>query len=297
MPPFLRWTIAIGLVGLAVFWYVTRPDPLPQEALSGMSADAEAGEQVFLAAGCASCHEAPEGSAEDGPPVLAGGMRFPSDFGTFIAPNISSDPIQGIGNWSDIELVNAIQRGISPEGEHYYPAFPYDAYGKAETADILNLIAYLRTLPAADTPSQPHEVGFPFNIRRSLGGWKMLFVSPDWAVRGTLKPELARGRYLVEALAHCGACHTPRNILGGPDASRWLAGAPNPDGKGRAPNITPGALDWSEAEIVEYLTSGFTPEFDTAGGHMVAVIEKLSKLPQGDRESIAMYLKAVAPIP
>lgn len=293
MPPILRWLIALALVATAVGWAVTRPDTLDAEALAGMSGDAEAGEAVFLAAGCASCHVAPEAEKTDGPPVLAGGQRFPSDFGTFVAPNISPDDRHGIGTWSDLELVNAIQRGVSPMGAHYYPVFPYDAYNKAATGDIVNLIAYLRTLPASDTPSQPHDVGFPFDIRRSVGGWKLLFMSDDWVIDGDLSPEQARGRYLVEALAHCGACHTARNLLGGPKTSAWLGGAPNPSGKGRIPNITPGGLDWSEADIVEYLTSGFTPEFDTAGGHMVAVIDKTSQLPETDRAAIAAYLKAV----
>jgi len=292
MPPFLRWTIALGLVCAALFWALTRPEPLPDTALAGLSGDLAAGEQVFLAAGCASCHVAP-GEHPEGAPVLAGGMRFASPFGTFVAPNISSDPLQGVGSWSDLQLVNAIQRGVSPEGSHYYPVFPYDSYGKAEPRDIVNLSAYLRTLPASDTPSQPHDVGFPFNIRRTLGGWKWLFVSEDWVVDASLSPEAARGRYLSEALAHCGACHTPRNLLGGPDTARWLAGAPNPNGPGRVPGITPATLKWSVADITEYLTSGFTPEFDTAGGHMVAVIDKIARLPETDRTAIAAYLKAV----
>ena len=106
-----------------------------------------------------------------------------------------------------------------------------------------------------------------------------------------------RGRYLVEALGHCGECHTPRNLLGGSQLGRWLSGAPNPTGKGNIPNITPGKLDWSEVDIAEYLSSGITPEFDTAGGHMVAVIENTSKLPASDRGAIAAYLKRVLPFP
>lgn len=292
MPPILRWSVFLGLLGLAVFWALTRPEPLPATALEGLSGDPVAGEQVFLAAGCASCHISPDDDTE-GAPVLAGGMRFPSNFGTFVAPNISPDPFYGVGSWTDLQLANAILRGVSPEGTHYYPVFPYDAYNKAETGDIVNLIAYWRTLPLSETPSQPQDVGFPFNIRRTLGGWKWLFVNEDWVVAGDLSPEAARGRYLAEALGHCSACHTPRNALGGPDTARYLAGAPNPDGQGRAPNITPAVLAWSEDEIVEYLTSGFTPEFDTAGGHMVAVVDKFSQLPEADRAAVAAYLKVV----
>ena len=134
---------------------------------------------------------------------------------------------------------------------------------------------------------------FPFSIRRGIGLWKQVFLTEAWVVNGDLTDQQARGRYLVEALAHCGECHTPRGTLGGPDEARWLGGAPNPTGQGRIPNITPGALDWSEVEIADYLATGFTPDFDSAGGSMVEVIENLSRLDQADLDAIAAYLKIV----
>ncbi len=111
--------------------------------------------------------------------------------------------------------------------------------------DVADLKAFMDALPASATPSQPHEIGFPFNIRRALGLWKLLFLSQDWVITGDLSAEETRGRHLVEALAHCGECHTPRNALGGLQRARWLAGAALPDGKGKTPNITPARLDWS----------------------------------------------------
>ena len=291
--PVLRWAAALAVAGGAVGWWLTAPDPLPTDHLAGLDGDAAAGEQVFIAAGCASCHTAPGVEEADGPPVLAGGQRFETDFGTFVAPNISTDPAHGIGGWSDLELANAIQRGISPEGAHYYPAFPYTAYARAGRQDIADLIAYMRTLPADATPSQPHEIGFPFNIRRSLGGWKRLYARDDWVVSGELDSEVARGRYLVEALGHCAECHTPRDALGGLDRDNWLSGADNPEGDGRIPDITPAGLGWSAADIAAYLESGFTPEFDTAGGGMVSVIENTSQLPEDDRAAVAAYLVAL----
>jgi len=167
------------------------------------------------------------------------------------------------------------------------------AYAHAAPQDIADLKAFLDTLPASDAPSRDHEVGFPFSIRRMLGGWKFLFADDAWVLDGELSDQLARGRYLVEALGHCGECHTPRNALGGLERDRWLSGAENPSGQGRIPNITPAALDWSEAEIAEYLNSGFTPEFDSAGGEMVAVIESIAHLSDADRQAIAAYLKQV----
>jgi mono/diheme cytochrome c family protein len=225
--------------------------------------------------------------------VLSGGQRFPSDFGTFIAPNISQDVEHGIGSWTLLDLANAITRGVSPKGEHYYPALPYASYAKMEMQDVADLYAFLKTLPADPTPSQPHELGFPFNIRDSIGVWKLLFLSKNWALPGNLTPTATRGRYIAEAMAHCGECHTPRNLLGGMDTTRWLGGAPNPSGDGRIPNITPGKLAWSAADIVQYLTTGFTPDFDSVGGHMAHVVENMARLPESDRQAVAEYILAV----
>jgi mono/diheme cytochrome c family protein len=293
----MRWgRLLLGLivVGGATGWWLTRPKPMTEADFAGIIGDAARGEQVFHAAGCASCHAAP-GAEGQATLVLSGGQTFPSAFGTFVAPNISTDRTQGIGGWTLVQFGSAVMRGVSPDGEHLYPAFPYTAYQNATLQDIADLKAFMDTLPASDLPSQPHRLGFPFNIRLSLGGWKFLFGGAGWAVAENLTPTEARGRYIAEALAHCGACHTPRNALGGLDRTRWLAGAPDPAGQGTIPNITPAKLAWSEAEIVEYLTSGFTPDYDSAGGHMAHVVENMAKLPVTDREAVAAYLKRVKP--
>ncbi len=284
--------LAAVFLGFALFLLLTEPRLGSMADLQGLTPDPVHGAQVFTAAGCASCHMAP-GAEGDAQLVLAGGQRFPSAFGTFVAPNISPDPVEGIGGWTVEQLACAIRDGVSPEGQHYFPALPYVAYSKMVGQDVVDLKAYLDGLPASATPSQPHEVGFPFNIRRSLGGWKLLFASSDWVLQGDLSPEVTRGRYIVEAEAHCGECHTPRNILGGLKTSQWLSGADNPAGGKKIPNITPGALEWSQAEIVDYLTTGFTPEFDFVGGHMAHVVANMAKLPESDRQAVAAYLKAV----
>jgi mono/diheme cytochrome c family protein len=286
--------VALIVAGGAAGWVLTAPERLPQATLAGLEGDAGRGERVFWAGGCASCHAA-EGADGEARLVLSGGRRFPSDFGTFLAPNISPDPEAGIGAWSFADFANAVMRGVSPGGQHFYPAFPYTAYAKAEPQDIADLWAFLRTLPPDATPSGPHEIGFPFSIRRGVGLWKLLFASPGWAVPDVPSPEAARGRYLAEALGHCGECHTPRGALGQLELSRWLAGAPNPTGRGAIPNITPAKLDWSAADIAGYLKTGFTPEFDSAGGHMAEVVQNFSRLPDEDLAAIAAYLKAVPP--
>jgi mono/diheme cytochrome c family protein len=288
----MRWLVVLGLIAAAGGWYLTRPKPLAEAAVAGLIGDAAKGELVFWAAGCASCHMADKAKGE-AQLILSGGQRFPSDFGTFLAPNISQDPEQGIGSWSLLDLANAITRGVSPEGTHYYPALPYAAYAKIEMQDVADLYAFLKTLPADATPSQPHELGFPFSIRDTIGGWKLLFLRDDWALPGNLTPTATRGRYVAEALAHCGECHTPRNLLGGMDTARWLGGAPNPSGEGQIPNITPAKLGWTSDDILAYLTTGFTPDFDSVGGHMAHVVENMARLPESDRLAVAEYLLAV----
>lgn len=288
---FLRIVVVLALLGGAAFWFVTRPAGIPAETYAGLTGDPQRGESVFWAAGCASCHAAP-GAGEDTRLVLAGGMSFATEFGTFHAPNISPSEA-GIGGWSVADLGRAMQAGISPGGQHYYPAFPYTTYARATPQDVADLHAFMATLPPSDAQNVPHEVAFPFSWRRLLGGWKMLFFRDGWVIDTGLDETQQRGRYLVEALGHCAECHTPRNALGGIDTARWLGGAPNPSGQGNIPNITTGGLDWSAGDIAEYLKSGFTPEFDVAGGEMAEVVQNTAHLTDEDRAAIAAYLKAV----
>lgn len=284
--------VGLAALGLVVFLALTAPRGLDLAIYDGISGDADRGAMVFAAAGCGSCHMAP-GAAAAEKPVLAGGQEFASPFGTFIAPNISPDSEHGIGGWTLPEFAMAVQSGISPDGQHYFPVLPYGSYARMTAQEVADLKSFLDDLPASSAPSQPHRVGFPFNIRRSLGIWKILFVDPSPVVAVDSGSSAERGQHLVEALAHCGECHTPRNLLGGLDRSRWLGGAPTPDGTSQVPNITPGALDWSEQEIVTYLTTGSTPDFDFAGGHMAHVVDNMAKLPVTDVQAIAAYLKMV----
>lgn len=287
-----RFLIALCLlaaIGLGVFWVLTRPAPLVADFADGHVADVENGALVFRAGGCASCHAAPD--SED-KLTLAGGEGFASDFGTFHAPNISPGP-EGIGGWDLPAFARAVTRGVSPDGQHYYPAFPYTAYVHMTDTDVADLFAYMQTLPVSGTPSKAHEIGFPFTIRRGLGLWKRLYVDEDYVMAGDLSDEVTRGRYLVEALGHCSECHTPRGPIGGLQRAAWMTGAPNPSGKGRIPDITPAGLDWSATDIAYYLQSGLTPDYDSVGGSMASVVDNLSHLPESDRAAIAAYLKAL----
>jgi mono/diheme cytochrome c family protein len=287
---------ALAIVVAALFWLLTLPRPLAAAVLPDHVGDPVNGERMFWASGCASCHAAP-GAKGDDKLKLGGGLALNTPFGIFRVPNISPDPETGIGGWSALDLVNAMQRGVAPDGRHYYPAFPYGSYARMRMSDIIDLIAFLDTLPPVRNAVAGHELGFPFNIRRGLGLWKLVYLSDAPVIELSEADDLAlRGRYLVEGPGHCGECHTPRDIAGGVKPAEWLAGAPNPEGKGIIPNITPhgdGHEAWSAKDIAYYLESGFTPEFDSVGGAMVTVQENMARLTADDHAAIAAYLKAV----
>ena len=291
--------LALVALGAAGFWLMTEPRPLSASVLPETAGDPARGELLFWAGGCASCHAAP-GSKGDAKLILSGGEPIVSPFGTFYAPNLSPDKTSGIGNWSTLDFVNAMKRGIGPEGQHLYPAFPYTSYQRMPVADLVDLKAFLDTLPATPTANKAHELPFPFSVRRGLGLWQWLYLDgktfePD----PSKSDEINRGAYLVQGPGHCNECHTPRNAIGGLDRSRALAGAPNPSGEGSVPNITPGEGgigDWSADDIVTFLETGLTPDFDSVGGTMVEVQENMAKLPAEDRAAIAAYLKDLPPI-
>jgi mono/diheme cytochrome c family protein len=288
--------LVVVAAGAAVAWFVTKPAPHPDTYWTGVgAADLAKGEELFWAGGCASCHAA-TGASGDAAKLLSGGRALPSPFGTFHIPNITPDPQAGIGSWTLAQFGNAMTRGVGSKGEHLYPSFPYGSYARLSAADINNLFDYLKTLPVSDNVAPPHELGFPFNIRMAVGGWKLLYFNDQPRVQlASADDRLRRGQFLVEGPGHCGECHTPRDALGGFVKDRWLAGGPNPEGKGTIPNITPGGESgaWSESDLVNYFQTGFTPEYDSAGGQMAEVQQNLAHLPQADLEAIAAYLKAV----
>ncbi|MGB5257000.1 MAG: cytochrome c [Woeseiaceae bacterium] len=294
-----RTTVILLAVLALAAWWATEPRPL-RGALPDHVANAPAGERIFWAAGCASCHASPVGGKRakgDDKLLLGGGLELDTPYGIFRAPNISPHEQDGIGNWTMIEFVNAMQRGIAPDKRHYYPSFPYASYVKMRTEDVMDLRAYLDTLPRVEGRIADHTLGFPWTLRRGIGAWKLRYLSAAPIVSvATSDATLERGRDLVEGAGHCGECHTPRDSLGGMMTGRWLGGAPNPEGRGRIPNITPGGkntADWSAADIAYYLESGFTPDYDTVGGSMVAVQENMAELTKADRDAIAAYLKSV----
>ena len=287
-----------AILGAAIFWFLTSPNNLPQNMLAGIeNGVAEKGKLVFYAGGCGSCH-AEKGAKKEKKLLLGGRHPLDTPFGTFYVPNISPHKENGIGDWTGAQFANAMMRGISPDGSHYYPAFPFTSYARMNLGDIADLWAYLKTLEPVDVANLDHDLPLLFKLRRGLGLWKLLFLSDDPIVAiDENNPKLVRGRYLVEGSGHCGECHTPRYLAGGIIKANWLGGGPNPEGKGNIPNITPhktGIGAWTESDIAYSLESGFTPEFDSFGSSMVSVQENMTHLPASDREAIAAYLKVVA---
>ena len=298
-----RLFVAFLVLAALAAWLITAPSTLSLGDLPPHTPDAAAGEQIFWAGGCASCHATPvDGKRAKGGNklLLGGGAELESPYGVFRAPNISSHETDGIGGWSALDFVNAMQRGVSPEGRHYYPSFPYTSYARMPVEDVLDLKAFLETLPAVEGTTPAHVIGFPWTLRRGLGAWKRLYLDEGPVAQlDSADALVVRGQQLVEGAGHCGECHTPRNRLGGLRDERWLAGAPSPEGRGRIPNITPGGKtisDWSAGDIEYYLESGFTPDFDTVGGTMVAVQENMAELTANDRKAIAAYLRALPAI-
>ena len=292
--------IVLAVIGAGVFWVLTMPATLAAGDLPPHQPDVANGAYIFAAGGCNSCHAAP-GAKGDDKLKLSGGLALATPFGKFHVPNISPDPEHGIGQWTLAEFVTSMKYGVGREDAHLYPAFPFASYQRMRIEDMIDLKAYLDTLPPVATSAPPHELPFPFNIRRGLGLWKLLYVDGR-----TMEPDpdktaqLNRGAYLVRGPGHCGECHSPRNFMGGIVESRAYSGGPAPEGDGKIPNITPdpetGIGNWTEDEIVEFFATGFKPDFDSVGGSMAAVQQNLAKLTPEDRMAIAVFLKSLPPI-
>jgi mono/diheme cytochrome c family protein len=281
-----RASVAALAAGLAL-------GPLPA---AGKGGDAAQGEYLFRAALCAVCHTAEEGE------FLAGGRPIPTPFGTFYSTNITPDPEHGIGGWDDEDFLRALREGVSPEGEHYYPAFPYTSYTRLKRADALSIKAYLDTVEPVARANTEHDLAWYVDWRWPLWAWKWLYFE-----EGELEPDPGRdaqwnrGAYLAEAAGHCAECHTPRGPLGALEEElRYAGAAEGPEGES-TPNITPdrehGIGKWTERMLSFYLEIGMTPDGDFAGSLMAEVIDDgTGHLTEDDRRAIAAYILSLPPI-
>src|SRR5512135_122241 len=232
--------------------------------------DAKRGAYLAKAAGCIGCHT----EEKKGAVAFAGGRALKTPFGTFYGPNITPHPSAGLGRWSDTDFMRALRLGVRPDGAHYFPAFPYPSFTRITDADMRDLWAFLRTLPPSPRANQAHDLRFPFGWRPLVVVWKWLFFSPGAFVADPGQPpNVERGAYLVQALGHCGECHTARNFLGGLKRDRFLAGAAKGPNGDRVPNLTPARLKkWSDADLKGFLQTGLTPDGDVPAETMGEVI-------------------------
>ncbi|WP_321342273.1 cytochrome c [Breoghania sp.] len=286
-----KMAIAVPALAGAALLVLARWQIADSEPLQRLKGDPARGAYLARMAGCIGCHT----NFSSGGAPLAGGVAFETDFGTFHSPNLTTDPEHGIGNWNKHEFARAVRRGISPEGEPYYPAFPYPFYAGFSDQDVMDLWAAFRTVPPVAAPSRDHDLTPPFNLRSGLKIWRELYPAD-----GTFKPDTSRGelwnrgKFIVEGPAHCGACHTPRDLLGARKTEMALEGATGLPGGGSAPSITPQALSkrgWSVDSLAYALRSGIQPDGDVFGGSMAEVVrDSTAFLSDEDRKAIAVYL-------
>ncbi|HYC55605.1 MAG TPA: cytochrome c [Candidatus Binatia bacterium] len=259
---------------------------------------AERGRELFALAGGCGCHTLAGG------PVGAGGKEIETPFGTFFSTNITPDKETGIGAWSNGEIDGAIRRGVLRGGDAESPAMPYYWYAGMSDQDSADLIAYLRTLPAARQSNRPHEGELPM-ARWAYRAWNLLFVDTIVNVATAPVAGIERGRYLADHVSLCADCHTPRTRFGAVDRSLYMAGTAQGPGGETVPNITPhatGIADWDAADIASVLESGMLPNFDNVQGSMAEVVDGVGgglgykDASDADRRAIAAYLRSVSPI-
>ncbi len=256
--------------------------------------DAKRGQYLAIAGGCVACHTEDRKDAV----AFAGGRALKTALGTFYGPNLTPHPQAGLGRWTEGDFIRAMREGVRPDGAHYYPAFPYPSFTRISDGDLADLWAYLRSLPPDSRPNRAHDLRFPFGWRYAVAAWKWLFFTPGRFVGDSRRTAAVnRGAYLVEAVGHCGECHTPRNFLGGAKRDRPLAGGKDPTGK-TVPNLTPTRLKkWNDGELKEFLMTGITPEFDSADETMAEVVRNTtSQLTSGDLAALIAYLRSLSPL-
>ncbi|MFH0298228.1 cytochrome c [Bradyrhizobium sp. 31Argb] len=297
-PRIIAGIVAVALVvgAAAAFAMVWRPAIAAIEPPSPASFDpavVKRGRELAALGNCNNCHTRRDGQD------FAGGLPVPTPFGVVFSSNITPDPQTGIGRWSEAAFGRAMSTGVNREGQHLYPTFPYDHFTNVTDEDDRALYAFLMTRPPVHAVAPRNELVFPLDQRPIIAGWKLLFLR-----RETFQPDPAksaewnRGAYLVDGLAHCGACHTPRNALGaervraqfaGGEADNWRAYALND--RAHAP------VPWNAESLYAYLRHGWHPDHGTARGPMAEVVSNLSTVPDSDVRAIAIYMADVSGAP
>ncbi|WJR76540.1 cytochrome c [Bradyrhizobium sp. NP1] len=291
----LIWSIlaALGVGGAAfAFAIAWRPAIAEIDPPKPQSFDADLvkrGRVLASIGNCNDCHTVRGGKN------YAGGLPVPTPFGTVFSSNITPDPETGIGRWPEAAFRRAMRSGVARNGAHLYPTFPYDHFTNVSDEDDRALYAFLMTREPVHAPARPNQLSFPLDQRMVIAGWKLLFLR-----RGTYQPDSSksaewnRGAYLVEGLAHCGACHTPRNALGAERISAAFAGGDVDNWQAYPINAaSPAPVPWTAEALYAYLRDGFHPDHGTARGPMAQVVSNLASVPAGDVRAIAIYMADV----
>ncbi len=262
------------------------------------TADVANGQLLYNAAGCRSCHLPGPDLKDVDASLPAGGAPLKTPVGTFYPPNLTPDAETGLGQWTDLQFVNAVQRGISPEGTHYIPAFPYTSYAAMRTEDVLDIRAYLATLTPVKSPERAADIPAAFLVRRGIGLWNWIGLdTAKWQPDSSQSEAWNRGSYLVNGPGHCGECHTPRNLVMARDNSQFLNGGPHPEGEGRVPSLR-GLVErgrYKDAkDIASALQFGEMMGYDKlSSGGMGQVQRNISQLPEADIQAIGEYLASL----
>ena len=289
----LKALALVAVSGLLIFWVASSPRPFLAADIPAHTANAENGKLLYNIGGCISCHASVADAA-----MPAGGKPLATPIGVLYPPNLTPDPETGLGRWSNVEFVNAMQKGLSPEGSHLIPAFPYTSYAHMKVEDVLDIKAYLDSLPPVKNQTPPNEVLFQPIIRRGLGLWKWIGLDETkWQPDATQTANWNRGSYLVNGPGHCSECHTPRTIFMSNDVSKLFAGGPHPDGKGQVPSLRDliSRKRYKDAaDLVLAFQNGETFGYDKmSSGGMGEVRKNIALLPEGDIAAIAEYVASL----
>jgi mono/diheme cytochrome c family protein len=281
--------MAAAVAGFAIAW---RPAIAAIEPAAPQSFDAalvKRGRELAAIGNCSDCHTLRGGKA------FAGGLPVSTPFGTIYSSNITPDAETGIGRWPEAAFRRAMRDGVDRDGRHLYPTFPYDHFTNVSDEDDKALYAYLMTRQPVRAAARENQLPFPLDQRVVIAGWKLLFLRHGtYAPDGTQSAEWNRGAYLVEGLAHCGACHTPRNALGAERASAAFAGGDVDNWHAYAINAqSPSPVPWNADALFAYLRDGWHPDHGVARGPMAQVVGNLSSVPQSDVRAIASYMAGV----
>jgi mono/diheme cytochrome c family protein len=278
--------------GLLVFWVASTPHPFVAADIPAHAANLENGKLFYNIGGCISCHASEADAA-----VPAGGKPLITPIGVLYPPNLTPDPETGLGKWSDVDFVNAMQKGLSPDGKHLIPAFPYTSYAHMKVEDVLDIKAYLDSLPPVKNASNPQNVFALPIVRRGLGLWKWIGLDETKFVPEKQTAEWNRGAYLVNGPGHCSECHTPRTTFMSSDLSKIFQGGPHPDGKGKVPSLRDLAGRGRYKDVKDLalaFQNGEELGYDKmSSGGMGEVRKNIARLPEADVAAIAEYIMSL----